>query len=183
MPRVRTPVVLLAALAATACAIAVPAAPAAPAAVTRTASVTRAPSLEELVLREVNVLRAARHLPALAPSAALSRSAAAHSRAMATYGFFAHESRDGTPFSTRIKRFYAPRASGWTVGENLAMFGGMTPSASAIVGAWMGSPEHRANLLRGLFHEAGVGIMFNPAAGGVFGGESTWVITLDLGNR
>ncbi len=52
-----------------------------------------------------------------------------------------------------------------------------------IVDAWMGSPGHRANLLRELFREAGVAIMFNPAAGGVFGGESTWVITLDLGSR
>ena len=63
------------------------------------------------------------------------------------------------------------------------MFGGPTPSASAIVSAWMGSPGHRANLLRGLFREAGVGVMFNPAAGGIFGGEATWVVTLDLGSR
>lgn len=144
---------------------------------------TRAPSLEELLLRQVNSVRAAHGLSALAPSPALSRSAAAHSRSMATYGFFAHESRNGTSFSERIKRFYAPRAGTWTVGENLAMFGGTTPTASAIVGAWMGSPGHRANLLRGIFREAGVAVMFNPAAGGVFGGESTWVVTLDLGSR
>lgn len=156
---------------------------ASPVAGAQAASVTRAPTLEELVLREVNALRSARHLPTLATSSGLSRSAAAHSRAMATYGFFAHESRDGTAFSRRIKRFYAPRAGGWTVGENLAMFGGSPPTASAIVDAWMGSPGHRANLLRGLFREAGVAVMFNPAAGGVFGGEATWVVTLDLGSR
>ena len=146
-------------------------------------SVTRAPSLEELVLREINAVRARRGLTGLAASPALSRSAAAHSRAMATYGFFSHESRNGAAFSERIKHFYGPRSGAWTVGENLAMFGGSTPSAEAIVEAWMGSPGHRANLLRGLFHEAGVAIMFNPAAGGVFGGESTWVVTLDLGSR
>jgi uncharacterized protein YkwD len=147
------------------------------------ASVTRAPSLEELVLREINAVRTRRGLTGLAASPALSRSAAAHSRAMATYGFFSHESRNGAEFSERIKHFYGPRSGAWTVGENLAMFGGSTPSAGAIVEAWMGSPGHRANLLRGLFHEAGVAIMFNPAAGGVFGGESTWVVTLDLGSR
>jgi uncharacterized protein YkwD len=153
------------------------------AATASTASVTRAPSLEELVLQEINALRARRGLGGLTSSQALSRSAAVHSRAMATYGFFAHESRNGATFSERIKRFYAPRSKAWTVGENLAMFGGTTPSAGAIVTAWMNSPGHRANLLRGLFHEAGVAIMFNPTAGGVFGGESTWIVTLDLGSR
>jgi uncharacterized protein YkwD len=148
-----------------------------------TSSVTRAPSLEELLLREINAVRARKGLGDLTSSQALSRSAAAHSRAMATYGFFSHESRNGATFSERIKRFYAPRSKAWTVGENLAMFGGATPSAGAIVNAWMNSPGHRANLLRGLFHDAGVAVMFNPAAGGVFGGESTWIVTLDLGSR
>ena len=53
----------------------------------------------------------------------------------------------------------------------------------SVVDAWMGSPGHRANLLRGSFREAGVAVMYNPAAGGVFGGEATWVVTLDLGRR
>ena len=187
MLRARTIVVLLIALALPASALAASSSGSS-AATTRasarsSASVTRAASLEELVLQEINAVRARRGLAGLAASPALSRSAAAHSRAMATYGFFSHESRNGATFSQRIKRFYAPRSGAWTVGENLAMFGGTTPSATAIVDAWMGSPGHRANLLRGLFHEAGVAIMFNPAAGGVFGGESTWIVTLDLGSR
>ena len=86
-------------------------------------------------------------------------------------------------FSDRIERYYVPRSRGFTIGENLAMFGGPTPSAGAVVDAWMGSPSHRANLLQKSFHDAGVAIVFNPAAGGVFGGESTWIITLDLGTR
>jgi uncharacterized protein YkwD len=147
------------------------------------ASVTRDTSLEELLLREINALRANRGLTRLTPSTLLSRSAAGHSRAMATYGFFTHESRNGAAFSQRIKQFYAQRSGLWSVGENLAMFGGAQPTASAVVAAWMGSPGHRANLLRGVFREAGIGVMFNPAAGGVFGGQSTWVVTLDLGRR
>jgi uncharacterized protein YkwD len=150
---------------------------------TTKAEVKRSSSLELDVLREINALRALRHLPALSLSPALSRSAAAHSRSMATLGFFSHDSRDGSSFSGRIKRFYAPRAGGWTVGENLAMFGGSTPGAAEIVAAWMGSPGHRANLLRPVFREAGLGVMFNASAGGVFEGTSTWVITLDLGRR
>jgi uncharacterized protein YkwD len=180
MPRIRIRFVLLAALSVWAWAGAAPAATTAEA---QTGNVTRAPSLEELVLREVNAVRTARNLPALRLSTQLTRSAAAHSRAMVTYGFFTHESRNGAAFSSRVRQFYSPRSNAWTVGENLAMFGGTTPTAAAIVSAWMGSPGHRANLLRGLFHDAGVGIMFNPAAGGVFGGEATWVVTLDLGSR
>jgi uncharacterized protein YkwD len=150
---------------------------------TGASTVTRAASLEELILRQVNAVRATRSLAPFTDSPALSRSAAAHSRAMLTRGFFAHESANGTSFSSRIRTFYGPRSSTWTVGENLAMFGGMTPTATAVVDAWMGSPGHRANLLRGSFREAGVAVMYNPAAGGVFGGEATWVVTLDLGRR
>ena len=135
------------------------------------------------MLQEINAIRASHGLARLNASGALSRSAAGHSRAMATHGFFSHESRNGAAFSRRIKQFYVPRSGAWSVGENLAMFGGMTPTAGGIVAAWMGSPPHRANLLRALFREAGLAIMFNPAAGGVFGGESTWVVTLDLGRR
>ena len=102
---------------------------------------------------------------------------------MATYGFFSHDSRSGASFSQRIKRYYVPRSNAWSVGENLAMFGGATPTAAAIVDAWMGSTGHRANLLRGSFREAGIAIVFNPVAGGVFGGESTWLVTLDFGTR
>ncbi len=146
-------------------------------------TVTRQPSLEDLVLRQVNAVRVTHGLAPFAASPALSRSAVAHSRAMATYGFFSHESRNGASFSDRIERYYVPRSKGFTIGENLAMFGGSTPSAGAVVDAWMGSPSHRANLLRKGFRDAGVAIVFNPAAGGVFGGESTWIITLDLGSR
>jgi uncharacterized protein YkwD len=149
----------------------------------QSSTVTRAGTLEELVLRQVNEVRAARHLAPFTASRDLSRSAAAHSRAMLTRGFFAHESADGASFSSRIRAFYGPRSSTWTVGENLAMFGGMTPTATTVVDAWMESPGHRANLLRGVFREAGVAVMFSPAAGGVFGGEATWVVTLDLGRR
>ena len=147
------------------------------------ATLTRATSLEELVLREVNGVRAAHGLGALAPSSALSRAAVNHSRSMALLGFFAHESRNGAPFWQRVKQFYFANSGRWTVGENLAMFGGITPSAQSIVTAWMESPGHRANLLRRSYRDAGIAIVHHPSAGGVFGGQSTWVITLDFGRR
>jgi uncharacterized protein YkwD len=102
---------------------------------------------------------------------------------MVSLGYFSHESKNGTPFADRVKRFYAARSRPWSVGENLAMFGGITPSARTIVSAWLQSPSHRANLMRAGFRDAGIAIVHHPTAGGIFGGESTWVVTLDLGQR
>jgi len=148
-----------------------------------TASVTRVTSLEGLLIQQINAVRVTHGLHRLTRSSALARTAVGHSLAMATQGFFTHESADGKPFWHRVEQSYTRRTHGWTVGENLAMFGNASPSAPAIVEAWMASPPHRANLLRPIFREAGVGIVFNPAAGGVFGGAPTWVVTLDVGRR
>jgi uncharacterized protein YkwD len=147
------------------------------------ATLTRSSSLEGLVLSEINSVRAARGLRPLSRSEALSRAAVGHSRSMVTLGFFSHESRNGTPFSQRLSQFYTRSSNGWSVGENLAMFAGVAPTAKAIVDAWMASPSHRANVLRQQFREAGIAIVHHPAAGGVFGGLPTWVVTLDVGRR
>ena len=146
-------------------------------------SVTRVGSLEQLLLRQINAVRAANGLTTLSRSTALTRAAAHHSHAMATFGFFTHESRDGGSFSARVGRFYQPRLRAWSIAENLAMFGGGAPDAASIVASWMGSPPHRANLLGRSFRDAGLAVVHHPAAGGVFGGRPTWVITLDLGVR
>ena len=145
--------------------------------------VAREQSLESLVLQRINEVRAAHGLNRLTASTGLGRAAVTHSRSMMENGFFAHESRNGAPFWQRLKTFYGPRTRGWTVGENLAMFGGSKPDANAIVEAWMASPPHRANLLSKLFANAGIAILHDPAAGGIYGGLSTWVVTLDVGAR
>jgi uncharacterized protein YkwD len=147
------------------------------------AAVQRDTSLETLVLQKINAVRAGRGLLQLSSSDGLSKAAAGHSRSMAVYGFFAHESKNGAPFWKRLKTAFPPRSNAWTVGENLAMFGGAKPGADAIVSSWMASPEHRANLLSRTFKQAGIAILYDPAADGVFGGEPTWVVTLDVGTR
>jgi uncharacterized protein YkwD len=146
-------------------------------------TVAREPSLETLVFQRINEVRAAHGLGRLTPSSGLTRAALTHSRSMVVNGFFAHESRNGAPFWKRLKTFYGPRTNGWTVGENLAMFGGARPDAASIVESWMASPPHRANLLSKHFSNAGVAILYDEAAGGVYGGEPTWVVTLDVGAR
>jgi uncharacterized protein YkwD len=147
------------------------------------ASAQRDLSLETLVLQRINAVRADHGLPRLSSSDGLGKAAAGHSRSMVVNGFFAHESRNGAPFWKRLKVAFPPRSNAWTVGENLAMFGGAKPGADAIVSSWMASAPHRANLLSRAFSQAGIAVLYDPVAAGVFGGEPTWVVTLDVGTR
>lgn len=140
-------------------------------------------ALESALAREINALRRDNGLRPLSASPALARAAAAHTTTMLSAGFFDHESPGGTSFSERLKRFYTNTGPGWTVGENLALFGPDQPSALDVVRMWLGSPLHRANLLRTTWRELGVAVRFAPAPGGAFAGEPTWLITLDLGAR
>lgn len=143
----------------------------------------RVVTLESLLLREVNAVRRSRGLSPLRSSSRLERAALAHTHSMLTLGYLAHRSFDGTSFSARVKRFYPERGKGWTVGENIAMFGGVMPSAKQVVGAWLASPGHRANLLRPFFRDAGFAVLQHPSPGGVFEGAPTVLVTLDLGRR
>lgn len=151
-------------------------------AATAQAETTRFASLESALVRQINTVRVARGVRPLSPSAHLKRAASTHSRAMVEQGFFAHESADGTSFADRLKRFYPVRGS-WSVSENLAIFGGVAPTAEAVVQAWLDSPAHRANLLGPSFRELGLGVVSAPTGTGAFAGMPVWLVTLDLGVR
>ena len=146
-------------------------------------SATRVLSLEDLLLQQVNAIRHANGIRALSRSNALTRAAAYHSLR------WRHSASSPTSRETALvrgaRRALLPPASlvGFQLGENLATFGGAPPTAEAIVAAWMASPAHRAILLHAVFRDAGIGIVHHPQAGGVFGGQPTWVITLDVGRR
>ncbi len=157
--------------------------PAAAAGATQQPTERRVVTLESRLLREVNTVRRSHGLDPLRSSTRLARAALAHTHSMLTLGYLAHRSFDGTSFSARVKRFYPARGKGWTVGENIAMFGGVMPSAKQVVGAWMASPGHRANLLRPFFRDAGFAVLHHPAPGGIFEAAPTVLITLDLGRR
>jgi uncharacterized protein YkwD len=139
--------------------------------------------LERLVLAELNAVRRSHGLRPLRDSRPLAAAADAHSRAMGRFGFFQHESRDGTAFWHRVKRFYGPRArSSWSVGENLLW---STPglNARAAVQLWMESPGHRRNILTPRWREIGLSAVRVAAAPGVFGGRDVVIITTDFGAR
>ena len=154
------------------------------AAVTTPAAATdRLPTLDQRVLAALNETRVKQGLRPLLVSEDLRSAAVAHSRAMLTSGFFAHDSRGGVSFTTRLKGFY--RRAGfdtWAVGENLLYSTG-TIDAKDAVAAWLASPEHRENMLAPSWREVGIGSVHSAAAAGQFGGNPTWVITVDFGAR
>jgi uncharacterized protein YkwD len=145
--------------------------------------VTDANQLEPAVLAELNAIRRSHGLVPLKLSQPLSRAADSHSRAMGTYGFFSHDSRDGSDFWKRVQRFYGPGRNGsWAVGENLLWASGGLEASRALK-LWMGSPGHRKNILTARWREIGISAVAVTSAPGVFGGHDVVIITTDFGVR
>jgi uncharacterized protein YkwD len=138
---------------------------------------------ENVLMREINQVRAQHSLSSLRFSDGLNQAAEYHSEAMASRGFFAHESADGSSFWKRIERFYPSRGFRyWSAGENLA-YGSPNISADGAVRAWMGSPGHRANLLSAAWNEIGLSAVHDDSAPGVYGGHAVTIVTADFGVR
>jgi uncharacterized protein YkwD len=147
------------------------------------ARVTSVSSLNSQVVREVNVVRAQHGLKPLVRSSSLTRAAANHSRSMATDGYFAHESADGSVFWQRIKNYYS--ASGhhyWAVGENL-VWASPNLTAKQAVKMWMNSPPHRANLLSSNWREIGLSAVYSSDAPGSYQDMAATILTADFGVR
>jgi uncharacterized protein YkwD len=146
-------------------------------------SIASADALEPAILVELNAIRREHGLVPLRLSTALTQAADTHSRAMGTFGFFTHESRDGSVFWKRVQRFYAPRdAATWSVGENL-LWSAPTIEPKAAVALWMKSPGHRKNILTARWREIGLSAVAVTAAPGVFGGRDVTIVTSEFGVR
>ena len=112
------------------------------------AGLTRA---ESSVLHQMNRTRAAHGLHLLVYDRHLERAAEAHTDVMLRTNVFAHGA-----FASRLLQFdVAARVAG----ENLAWAAGTKASARNIVGAWLASPAHRANLLKPSFRRVGIGAL------------------------
>jgi uncharacterized protein YkwD len=148
-----------------------------------TRTLTAANSLESQVLVELNSIRRKHGLVPLKLSKPLSAAADAHSKAMGAHGFFAHDSRDGTEFWERVRRYYRPAGyRSWSVGENLLWSSGSLDAKSALR-MWMGSSGHRKNILTARWREIGLGAVAVRSAPGVYGGRDVVIITTDFGVR
>ena len=141
-------------------------------------------ALDAGVLGKLNAIRSAHGLAPLHSSAALTAAAAYHSHELASGGYFAHTSADGSAFWKRIERWYAPQQRGgsWAVGENLLWSTPRVDASQALV-AWMKSPEHRANILSPDWHEIGIAAVHVTNGSGVYGGRPVTIITTDFGAR
>ena len=80
---------------------------------------------------------------------------------MGRFGFFAHESRDGSSFADRVRRYYRPRGGTWSVGENL-LWSTRGIDARRAVALWMQSPGHRQNILTPQWREIGLAAVTVP---------------------
>jgi uncharacterized protein YkwD len=146
-------------------------------------TIASANQLESQVLGELNAVRRRHGLVPLRLSRPLSAAADAHSRAMGRFGFFSHDSRDGSEFWARVKRWYGPDGyRTWSVGENLLWSSGRL-SAAAALKLWMSSPGHRKNILTARWREVGLSAVSVAAAPGVFGGRDVVIVTSDFGVR
>jgi uncharacterized protein YkwD len=116
----------------------------------------------------INRARAQHGLGKLRRAALLDRAAAAHSRDMVRRDFFSHNSPGGSTPSQRIDHTgYLNGAHSWAIGETIAWGTGRLATPASIVRGWLHSPEHRAILLDGRFHDLGIGVAVGaPSEGG-----------------
>jgi uncharacterized protein YkwD len=121
------------------------------------------------LLQAVNATRAAHGLAPLRLDRTLGRAAEAHTRDMLRRNYFAHGD-----FYGRMVSFHLTGV----LGENLAWGSGAYAQGRAIVRMWLGSAEHRANLLRPGFHRIGLGV----ARGTFQGAQGTTIVTADFGS-
>jgi uncharacterized protein YkwD len=139
------PVLLLALIA-----VAVPAAATATRAGGPTARISR---VADQIVGCTNRARSSSGLPTLRRSSVLGHAARYHAHNMLRYDFFRHDDVFGQSPADRVARFGRRGVFRW-VGENIAV--GYW-SASDVCRAWMGSAEHRANILSRHFTMTGVG--------------------------
>jgi uncharacterized protein YkwD len=148
---------------------------------TQVASAMRA--LESRVLVDLNRVRVEHGLAPLRASSKLNAAATQHSREMARVGYFSHSSADGAAFWRRIERFYPSTGyRSWSVGENL-LWSSPDVDAEGAIKMWMGSPEHRANLLNRSWREVGLSAVHSDSAPGTYHGLGVTIVTADFGAR
>src|ERR1700681_3881128 len=113
--------------------------------------VPRNASAGEIVIAAMNQERASHGLPPLQINIELTEAANDRMDDLFAQHYFAHVSPQGLqPFVWAERRGYEYRA----MGENLAT----GYSAREVVGGWMHSPGHRANILGRDFNEVGVAV-------------------------
>ena len=120
--------------------------------------------VEAATLCLVNQERARNNELPLKPNPRLAQSSQMHSEKMVSEDYFSHIAPNGeTPLQRIEATGYIPNAQvGYTIGENIAWGTLYLATPSAIVAAWIASPEHLANMLNSEYRDTAVGV--DPAA-------------------
>jgi len=121
------------------------------------------PAIRAATLCLVNAERTSRGLAPLIDNAPLALAAQGHATDMATQRYFSHVSADGRTFDVRMRN--AGYAGGY-LAENIAWGGSYLGTPRRIVGGWMNSAGHRANILNGALRDSGVGVAPRTPQGG-----------------
>ncbi|MFD3506774.1 CAP domain-containing protein [Nocardia sp. NPDC058666] len=118
-------------------------------------AVQDAGTMRAQVLGLVNAERGQHGCAPLQEDSRLAAAAQAHADDMAARGYFSHSSPEGLAAADRVAAAgYAPAQ---IVAENLA---GGQQTAQDVVATWMGSVEHRANIVNCQLVDTGVGVGF-----------------------
>lgn len=132
------------------------------------AASTSPTAFESSIITLTNTDRVSQGEAPLATSTLLARAAQKKADDMLANSYFAHISPLGvTPWYwfTKVGYYYSH------AGENLAVH---FDDATALEAAWMASPGHRANILKGVYTQIGIGV-----AHGMYQGEpTTFVVEL-----
>ena len=108
----------------------------------------------------VNQDRATNGVPALRFGGALARVAQYRAQDMLNRGYFSHydPATGQLAFAALMHLWGIPYT---TAGENIAW--STNPSMAEINTMFMNSPDHRANILKGAYHQVGIGVASNGA--------------------
>lgn len=117
-------------------------------------------------LAQINAARANAGLPPVALDGGLSRMAQGHACDMAARGYFDHTTPDGTGLFDRANK--AGLSGFCQLAENIARGQRDIPT---VMGIWLRSPGHRANLLDPDLTHVGLGRAPGPYWVQVFGGR------------
>jgi uncharacterized protein YkwD len=112
----------------------------------------------ELVVCLVNNQRAKRGMSKFDHRRDLAAAARSHSKRMQKTDCFDHVCPGESPLVVRYEHSnYLPCGCSWGASENIAWGAGSEGSPREIVKSWMGSSDHRANIL-GSYEHVGVGV-------------------------
>lgn len=132
----------------------------------------------------VNRERQAAHRVALRRAPKLDLSARFHTASMVHRHFLAHEAPGQPSLLARVRGYgYFAGARDGIYGENVGVGPTTNGTARAMTASWMGSPEHRLNILYPAFRDVGIAAVPAGPDPAFYADFPSTVYTTDFGTR